>query len=68
VTTFQKHKQPNSQSPNYDKLYKPRTVLDYMNKKILTIPIFEWPSTDEHFCATNATIHIKVYMKGIFPG
>jgi len=38
---FQQHKQPNSHSPNYDELYKLRPVLDYMNKKILSIPMCE---------------------------
>jgi hypothetical protein len=32
-------------------------------KKVLSIPMCEWPVTDEHFCATYASVHIKVHMK-----
>jgi hypothetical protein len=63
LPTFQKHKQHNSQSPNYDKLYKLRLLLDYLNKKIFSIPTCEWPATYEHFCASYGWIHIKVHMK-----
>lgn len=56
-------KQPKAEDPNYDKLYKLRPVLDYLNKKFLSIPMNEYLSIDEQICATKIRHHMKQYMK-----
>ena len=37
--------------------------MDYLNKKLLSIPMFQWPATDKQICATNTRCHKKVYIK-----
>lgn len=56
-------KQPKSDSPNYDKLYKLRPVFDHINKKFLSVPMSERLAIDEQMCATKTRHHMKVYMK-----
>jgi hypothetical protein len=56
------NKQSNSEDVAYDKLYKLRPVLEYLNK-FLSIPMSECLSVDEQICATKIRLHMKVYMK-----
>ncbi|GBL98845.1 hypothetical protein AVEN_165689-1 [Araneus ventricosus] len=47
-------KTPDHQSPDHDKLYKIRPILDYLNQRCLLIPMSERLSIDEQMCATKA--------------
>jgi len=47
LPTFQHQEQPNSNSPNYDKLHKERTAMDCLNKKLCQIrSVTELPQTN----------------------
>ncbi|GBN05381.1 PiggyBac transposable element-derived protein 1 [Araneus ventricosus] len=54
---------PDHQSPDHDKLYKIRPILDYLNQRCLSVPMSERLSIDEQMCATKARHHMKMYMK-----
>ncbi|GBN35184.1 PiggyBac transposable element-derived protein 3 [Araneus ventricosus] len=56
-------KTPDHQSPDHDKLYKIRPILDYLNQRCLSVPMSERLSIDEQMCATKARHHMKMYMK-----
>lgn len=56
-------KRPDPQSPESDKLYKIRPILDYLNQRCLSVPMGERLSIDEQMCATKARHHMKMYMK-----
>lgn len=48
-------------SPDYDRLYKIRPLLDHLNKKVLMVPIEENVSVDEQICSTKARHSLKTY-------
>ena len=56
-------KRPDSQSPESDKLYKIRPILDHLNQRCLSVPMCERLSIDEQMCATKARHHMKMYLK-----
>ncbi|GBM81934.1 Chimeric ERCC6-PGBD3 protein [Araneus ventricosus] len=56
-------KTPDHQSPDHDKLYKIRPILDYLNQRCLSVPMSERLSIDEQMRATKARHHMKIYMK-----
>ncbi|GBN01523.1 PiggyBac transposable element-derived protein 1 [Araneus ventricosus] len=57
------HFNDNAKTPDHDKLYKIRVILDYLNQRFLSVPMSERLSIDEQMCATKARHHMKMYMK-----
>lgn len=49
-------------SPQYDKLYKLRPIIDVLNSKFGSIPFQQTLSVDEQICASKARHHMKQYL------
>ena len=47
----------------HDRLHKVRSVIDYLNKKFITVPFKHRLSLDKQVCSTK----IKHFMKQYFP-
>lgn len=55
--------QSDAQNSAHDKLNKIRLILDYLNKKCLSMPMTEYMYLKEQMCAHKATDCLEMYIK-----
>ncbi|XP_039283290.1 piggyBac transposable element-derived protein 3-like [Nilaparvata lugens] len=52
---------PDRDSPQFDRLYRLRPIIEHLNEKFSSIPMEEHFAVDEQICATKAHHQIKTY-------
>jgi len=49
-------------TPNRDRVFKVRPLIDKLNKKFSSVPVEENLSLDEQLCPTKAVLYLKQYL------